>query len=223
MSRWAGNHRRRLIGVALCLLALQAVLTYGLARVEHLPSPEPLDRWPRVMAGLPASQDGVIDPEAYEMLSPDDILNRQYFDQATGRSIGLFVAYYKTQIRAKNAHDPKVCLPGSGWNPQLSDVLTRQFDADRQPATINRYVVAKGNHRNVVLYWYQTHKRSLAREQELRLFRMLDTIRDSRTDMALIRIIVPVEQEDVEAATKRGLAFADELYPHIKTQFPPTT
>lgn len=213
----------KLIIAALGLLTLQAALTYGLARVEYLPSPEPLEQWPRALSGLPKSQDGVLEPEAYEMLTPDDFLNRQYFDPATGSSAGLFIAYYKTQLRAKNAHDPKVCLPGSGWNPLISEVRLERFDPSAPPAKINRYVIAKGNFKNVVLYWFQTHKRALAREQELRFYRLADMIRDGRTDMALVRIVIPVHMDDVEGATKRGLDIAAELYPHLQQQFPPKT
>ena len=212
--------QRFLIPAALLLLTVQAIATHSLTREEHLPTPAPLDEWPRGIGSLPQSQDGLLDPDAYEMLSPDDVLNRRYFNPASGEGLQLFVAYYKTQLRAKNAHDPKVCLPGSGWNPQLSDVLTRQFDPRTPAATINRYVVAKGNQQNVVLYWYQTHRRALAQEQALRFYRMVDTIRDNRTDMALVRIIIPVADGKVEEATEKGLSAVRELYPHLLRQFP---
>ena len=55
-------------------------------------------------------QDGVLDPEAYAVLAPDDVLNRTYRDASAANDLSLFIAYYKTQLRAKNAHDPKVCL-----------------------------------------------------------------------------------------------------------------
>ncbi|MBL8227502.1 MAG: EpsI family protein [Bryobacterales bacterium] len=214
-------NKQYLVPVALVLLAAQAGLTYTLTRTEYLPSPGSLEDFPRAMAGLPQSRDSVLDPDAYEMLSPDDVLNRQYFDPASGANVQLFLAYYKTQLRAKNAHDPKVCLPGSGWNPQSSKVIEVQLDSKGGvPASLNHYVVSKGDQQIVVLYWFQTHKRAVALEQTLRFYRMVDTVRDNRTDMALVRIVTPVANGDVNGATERGLAFARELYPKLAGQFP---
>lgn len=211
----------RMFQLGASLLVVQAALTYGLSKAEYLPSPSPLEGFPRTFADWPQAQDGVLEPEVYEMLSPDDVLNRSYWKPKSQANVQLFVAYYKTQLRAKNAHDPKVCLPGGGWVPKASQVIDLPLNTGTSPARVNYYWVAKGDSQIVVLYWYQTHKRVIAQEQILRFYRLLDNIADNRTDMALVRIVSPAIDGDVNGASDRAKQFAQEVYPHLVLQFPP--
>lgn len=205
---------RQLWAWGLAILTAQAILTFAWTRSEILPTPPPLSIFPGMIGAWAHSQDGVIEPEVYEMLGPDDILNRTYGDGK--KDINLFIVYYRTQHRSHNAHDPKVCLPGAGWNPRISEVVPIDGPSGVFPA--NYYVVAKGEAEAVVVYWYQTHRRAVAQEQLLRLYRVFDTIQEKRTDMALIRIIVPVSRDRLEA-TQVAKKFAGEVYPYVLRQF----
>lgn len=211
----------------LVILLLQALATVGFARREYHPNPAPLTLFPRSLGVWDRSSDGVLDPDAYAMLSPDDILNRSYESSSGADGLSLFVAYYKTQLRAKNAHDPKVCLPGSGWEPQDSTTILLDADGDgpastsSSPIEANRYVIRKGDVQAVVVYWFQTHRAAVASEQTLRLHRLIDAVKESRTDMALVRIVAPVGEQGIDAATKNATRFARLAYPYLRGQFPP--
>ena len=111
----------RLTGIG--ILVVQGVLTYGLARDEYLPSPAPLAQIPRQIGEWGMGIDQPIEQSIVEMLGPDDILSRDYRDLRMPRQVNFFVSYYKTQHRARNAHDPKLCLPGAGWEPQVSEMF----------------------------------------------------------------------------------------------------
>lgn len=209
-----------ILGLSIVVLFVQAAFTYGMARSEFRPDPPPLHAAiPDVLSSWKKLEDGVLLPEVYEMLSPDDVLNRTYEAGIDHHQLNLFIAYYKTQLRAKNAHDPKVCLPGSGWNAYLSKVIALPGSPGD---TANYYVVSKGGQKAVVLYWYQNHQRAVAEEQQFRLSRILNTITDNRTDMALVRIVSPVAGSALDAATAQVSQFAELVSPSVRKQFPPT-
>lgn len=220
--------RARILWIsAVLVLLVQAVSTYAFSRRQFIPSPDPLDLFPRALGAWNRSIDGVLDPEAYAMLDPDDVLNRRYTSSTDSGEISFFIGYYKTQLRAKNAHDPKVCLPGSGWEPTESITVplaaSALESAQAVSVTANRYVVKKGNAQAVVLYWFQTHRDGVAAEQALRFQRLIDVFREGRSDMALVRIVAPVGAEGVDVAAQRAIDFALLAYPHLRKQFPPRT
>ena len=164
----------------------------------------------------------ILPPEIVEALGPDDSISRSYLSPDRKRQANLFIVYYRTQHRAKNAHDPKICLPGSGWNVRDSSVITIPTSPQFQSAQVNKYVIAKGDTESVVLYWYQTHKRAIAEGHHLRLFRVIDTVVDHRSDMALVRFVIPVVDGRRDQATELGKELIQASYPHILTYFPAT-
>jgi EpsI family protein len=154
------------------------------------------------------------------MLGPDDFLNRNY--RFTDRNLegNLFIAYYKTQHGVKTVHDPKVCLPASGWNPKASETINVPVSPSGGTIPANYYLIAKGSVQSVVLYWFQSHKRVVAQEQILHFDRIIDTIVDNRTDMAMIRIVVPVRGDAIAEAKDAAIRFATLIYPQARKQFP---
>lgn len=215
------NRRTGIAGAAVLLLSAQAALTNRLTRAEYLPSPGPInENIPLTIGPWSRVEDGVLDPEAYAVLAPDDVLNRTYRNASAGSELNLFLGYYKTQLRAKNAHDPKVCLPGSGWNPLISEQIPVAVVGMSEPIVVNYYVIAKGNEKAVVLYWFQNHKKAYAGEQSLRFSRVLDNLFENRTDMALVRIVISATTLGLEPATAKATEFASLLYPSLGKQFP---
>lgn len=212
----ASTVSRRLIAGGIAVLAIQALLTFIYSRPEYLPSVAPLSNFPTAVGDWQRTQDGSLEPEVMEMLAPDDVLNREY--NRGGVPLNFFVAYYKSQHRVKGAHDPKVCLPGSGWNPTSSKIIRIPVkDGESIPA--NYYVVAKGASQAVIIYWFQTHDTVFTKEQSLKLDRLFKTVKDNRTDMALVRVVVPVFEGDLPAATSLGMTFAEAAYPYMQAHF----
>ncbi len=204
---------------ALIILAVQGIASYSLRREPFLPSPPPLFAFPLRIENWAAVGELPVDPAALEMLGPDDTLNRAYQAAAGADSqAALFVAYYKTQLRAKQAHDPKVCLPGNGWNPVASRVVT--IGTGRDAFSANYYRISKPNQEAVVIYWFQTHKAVYTLEQQLRAHRLLDAIIDNRTDMALVRLMVPVGPNGVAAADHDAISLSKLIYPRMLPYFP---
>jgi EpsI family protein len=74
--------------------------------------------------------------------------------------------------------------------------------------------VAKGSDRQLVLYWYEVHGRSVADEYWAKFFLIADAIRTNRRDGALSRIATPILRgESVEAGQLRMVEFAQRIAP----------
>jgi EpsI family protein len=212
----------RLALAGMAILAVQGVFMLALSRAEYLPSPPPLSDFPSSIGGWEALVDIPLEPQVLEMLTPDDVLNRDYASKQA-EALSLFVAYYRTQHKAGEAHDPKVCLPGSGWNPVISKTIQIPVADSNTSFPANYYVIEKDSRKAVVIYWYQSYNRVVAQEQLLKLNRVVETLKTHRTDMALVRIVVQTEDSDLSSATDRATRFAQSIFPLMQRQFPAKT
>jgi EpsI family protein len=204
--------------IVTALLILQTAFLYSAVRPEFIPPSRPLEGMPTTLGSWNLVQTGVIEQEVLDVLKADDILNRIYCPASlaecstTGRgSAGLFVAAFRTQRTGKAPHSPKNCLPGSGWVKLSSGELTIDVGA-ASPITVNRYVVASGSQRDMVLYWYQSRDRVVADEFKAKFWVMRDAIRLNRTDTALVRVIVPVGKRDEAEAQAFATDFVKSFY-----------
>jgi EpsI family protein len=129
------------------------------------------------------------------------------------------VAGFRTQRTGKAPHSPKNCLPGSGYVPISSGELT--IDVGRPaPISVNRYVVASGSRQDLVLYWYQSRDRVVANEYKAKFWVMRDAIRLNRTDTALVRVIVPLENRNDAQAQATATDFVRSFYSTLLDYLP---
>jgi EpsI family protein len=217
------NRRSWLIPAAIAIFSTQAISSRVLQRDPYLPSPPRLADLPLELGEWVQLTDQAVAAEAIEVLGPDDYLARQYSNPSRSEQAELFVAYYKTQLRSKNAHDPKVCLPGAGWNPTESRLDHVTVAATGHSFPVNYYRIKKQDHEQVVLYWFQTPDNVYTFEQELRAHRVWDAILKNRTDMAMVRIIVPVSDKGVHEADNSALQLAQTVYTKMLPYFPATS
>lgn len=200
------------------VLVLQAVLFYTASHGEKVPLAQPLEQFPSRFGGWTLAETGVVEPETQAVLKADDILTRWYVDGPIGAN--LFVAYFKTQRTGQSPHSPKNCLPGSGWTPSSTGYLDVSIAASGETIRINRYVVAKGDTKSVVLYWYQTQNRVIADEFAAKFYLVSDSIRYHRSDTALVRVVVPVVGDSDVKATEEGKAFVQAVFPVLRSYLP---
>ncbi len=180
------------------LFLLQGAAFYGLSwRAEVIPASKPLSQLPTAIGGWRMVREGVIEQEEKDVLRADDYLTRQYV-ASPGKSVSLFVAYFRSQRAGQTPHSPKNCLPGSGWTWSVSDTIFVVIAGRGQAIEINRYVVSKGDERAVVLYWYQSRERVVASEYRAAVFTVWDAMRWNHTDTELVRVVTPVTGDGVE-------------------------
>ena len=200
------------------ILVVQIVVINAFSRKENPPHHRPLRELPAQLSDWRLDHEGIVPPEVQEVLRADDTLNRTYISQ--DQAATLFVAYFGSQRAGVNPHSPKNCLPGAGWLPLTSGTLAVPLPGRQKPLEANQYVVAKGRSKNVVLYWYQSRDRTIASEYAAKAYLIADAIRLNRTDTALIRIAVPVINDNVDAALQSATAFARDLFDPLRRLLP---
>ena len=169
------------------------------------------------------ARDVPIEKEVQDVLKADDTLNRVYVNPSRTDYAFLFIAYFKTQRYGQAPHSPKNCLPGSGWEPVETGRQTIDVPGWNGPIVTNRYVVEHGDEKSVVLYWYQTHNRIIASEYWAKFWLVVDSIRYRRSDTALVKIVVPVHDNNIGAATAMGVQLIQAVFPSLLRQLPVVT
>jgi EpsI family protein len=212
--------RRRPAQVMTAVLLIQLAVIYGFSRSENTPVIAPLAAFDKVLGPWSMTQENTVEKEVMDVLQADDVLSRVYVDPASGRSLSLFIAYFKSQRAGKAPHSPKNCLPGSGWSPVESGTLTIPLASAAAPITVNRYIVSHGDERSVVLYWYQSGRRVMASEFLAKAYLVADAVRYNRSDTALVRIVVPCTPSDQPEAIRAGIRFIESLFGPLRRVLP---
>lgn len=204
---------------AMILLAATAAFLHAHKRAEIVPQFQKFSSSFPINVGSWEGRDVPMDDHVLEVLGPGEFLSRIY---ATGDRpwVDFFVAYFPSQKTGDAIHSPKNCLPGSGWAPIESGF--RKIDVPSLgKIEVNRYVIARGNQKQIVYYWYQSHGRVIASEYSAKVWLVLDSIKLHRTDAALVRVVTPVAQgEPIESADQRALGFAQQIGPSVSRVIP---
>jgi EpsI family protein len=209
----------RFVLVAL-LLSVTALFLQGRTGKEVIAPRQLLSEFPQELGpwtgnNVPIAQD------ALEVLGPGDFLLRVYHNQTRPEPyVDLFIAYFPSQRAGDTIHSPKHCLPGAGWLP-LESSRIRVPIAGRTAVPMNRYVIGKGDDRQLVLYWYYAHERAVASEYSAKFYLVADSIRMNRSDGAMIRLTTPLRNgESSDQAEQRLLSFANEISPQLDRFIP---
>jgi len=204
------------------LAALSVALVVGVV-VIHGAVPElpqihrlPFAQLPPAIGTWQSAGDIPIDEESLRVLNADDYVNRLYVSGNVG--VDLFMAYYGTQRQGDTMHSPMNCLPASGWQPMSTDRVQLPLDG-RAPINTNRVLIQKALDKELVLYWYQSHGRTVASEYASKAYLVFDSLRQHRSDAALIRIITPVAAGQARA-TAVANDFVRALYPQLAAHIP---
>ena len=200
-------------------LLLQAGAYYAVAsRQESIPQTRPLAEFPHASNGWTMERDFPVEKEVQEVLRADDTLNRVYVSPQH-QVASLFIAFFKTQRYGQAPHSPKNCLPGAGWQPMDDSKVSIEVPGREKPIVVNKYVISRGDQRSVVLYWYQSHSRVIAGEFAAKFWLVADSVSYRRSDTALVRVIVPAQNETA-SAEQTAIEFARAAYPDIARQLP---
>jgi EpsI family protein len=211
--------------VVTALVAATGLYLTTAMRAEEVPPREQLSTLPMAIGEWAGRREPDLTPDILAVLGADDYVTRSY-RRSSADMIGLYIGYHASQRQGDAIHSPLNCLPGAGWQPleQGRTVIPVRYNASDQtttPIEVNRVVIGKGLDRNLVLYWYQSHRRVVASEYWGKVYTVLDSVRYHRTDAALVRIIVPIaDDQSVERATQVGAEFARTLFPLLPRHLP---
>lgn len=195
------------------LVCAQGAAGYYLnSRREYVPVTKPLTSIPQQAGSWTMVKEFPIEAEVQEVLKADDTLSRYYVGPMAPQGVGLFIAFFKTQRAGSAPHSPKNCLPGNGWVSEKSTVIHVDVPGRETPVEANYYLVQRGDNKSVVVYWYQSHGRTVADEYKAKLYVMSDAIRLNRTDTALVRVTVGVGPGGVQGAEQVATEFVRTMY-----------
>jgi EpsI family protein len=189
-----------MIAVLLAATAGMGFLSHG----ESTPPARPMNEFPKDVGDYRTVSEIPFDQATLDTLGVTDYLNRIYFSPSQGEVL-LYIGYFRTQRTGAQIHSPKNCLPGAGWQPSVSQIYQLSL------VPINLYVIRKDLEQEVVLYWYQSHGRVVASEYWGKFYLVYDAMRLNRTDAALVRIMAPVRNGDIDSAREAAIAFARQV------------
>lgn len=145
--------------------------------------------------------------ETMAVLKASDYLLRDY-RSADGRTVNFYVGYYASQRDGATYHSPLNCLPGAGWVMSEPGQITIR-PKGKAPFIANRYIIQNGDHKDLLVYWYQGRGRSVASEYWGKIYTVVDSVSMRRSDGAMVRITTPVTNSE-PAALKAAADLAAE-------------
>ncbi len=186
---------------------------------EQLPARHPLNTFPMQVGDWQGS-DVPIPAIILESLGKGEFMERDYRRTGTDRPVELFLAFFPTQRTGATVHSPQHCLPGAGWAVAEHALLPLRL-ATGETRPVNRYIVARGGDRQLVVYWYQSHGRVVASEYWGKFYLVVDSVRFNRSDGALVRVSTPIDPEEgIQGAQERAVAFAGQILPELSDYIP---
>jgi EpsI family protein len=213
-SLLASPHAKALTAVLLA----QSALFYAMPNTEFVPSIKPLEQMDAGIGDWRMTGQYHPDQETQDILKADDALTR-VFDRR-GEVLTLFIAFFKSQRAGVVPHSPQVCLPGAGWTPGASGYIDVTVPGRAEPIQVNRFVVARGENKSIVYYWFQSPHHIVASEIKSKVYLVMDSIRYSRSDTSMVRIVVPVGPQGEAHADEVGREFIQKAFPVVTAHLP---
>lgn len=208
--------------VALCFLGLNLYTYRYLASEDFIPQRTGFQTMPLRVGDWRCEGPETMEDEIRARLGVTDYLLCNFIDSSQQRWANVYAGYHERQVRSDAAgetmiHPPEHCLPGAGWDIIQNDVVDVDFGI---PGEAKRVIIAKGEQRALVYFWYQTHSRVIARNHEKAFYMFMDRALERRSDGALIRFTVPIGREGEAAADATIHELASLLMPPISSHLP---
>ena len=197
-----------------------ALLLRARNAIEIVPTHQPLQSFPAKFFDGWSSTDLPLSKDVLEVLGPGDFLTREYqtrFQRAAGWLIHRLFPQpafrrhnpFAQELFARRGMGSVAIGPGHLNLP------------GKAPFQANRYLIALGQDRQLVLYWYWAHERAVASEYWAKYYLVADSIRMRRSDGSLIRLTTKfMPGESMDSAQKRLLGLADNISPVIDNYVP---
>ncbi|MFH1898209.1 MAG: exosortase C-terminal domain/associated protein EpsI [Candidatus Desantisbacteria bacterium] len=172
------------------------------------------------LAGIPlkigdwVGQDMKISERDYNMLSPDDLLMRQYIN-SKGENILLYLV---VSVENREAfHPPELCYGGAG--AQLFEERTEEIDlGGEKPFSkikVHRMHIKIKESDELVLNWYMAGTMMAANFYLHQLNFVLKQIINHNSPGAMIRVSTSLIKGDVKAGLEREKRFLREVQPFL--------
>lgn len=210
------------VAVALVFIGLNFYVFRYYATTDFAPPRTTFEEFPLALDRWQCSEPSELTDDVISNLGVTDYLLCDFRDVQSDQIANLYIGYHASQSRSVTGgetliHPPEHCLPGGGWDIIQSEIVPADWGPGGEA---KRVIVAKGNLRNLVYFWYQSRGRVIARNHEKVLYLFLDRARTRRTDGSLVRITVPIGHGDVAAAERSFRSLVRQIAPLLPEYVP---
>lgn len=140
----------------------------------------------------------VMERQYLDALQLDDYLLADY-SAVEKVPVNLYVAYYLSPKKGRSSHSPRQCIPGGGWEITSFEPLRLNQRSDMTKALdVNRLVIQKGGHKQIVYYWFKQRDRWITSEYGVKFYLFWDSLTRHRADGALVRLVSGVNPGETE-------------------------
>lgn len=204
---------------ALCILMVPISLNFSTME-EVVPEREMFSQFPLIKNGW-TGQEGVIEDRVLASLSLSDILFANYRRADIDMPINIYVAYYASQSTGATIHSPRSCIPGGGWEITSLEQLDLSDSLGMEGPEVNRAIIQMGAQRQLVYYWFQQRGRTITNEYLAKWYLLQDGLTMSRSDGALVRLVIPIPADGDEASADKDLQqFLRDFYSDLERFIP---
>lgn len=210
---------------AFVILGLNAYVYWYMGRDEIIPPRVEFSQFPDQFGDWRCYNRDEIPEEIIANLQVTDYISCAFINEKKRTSTHLYIGYHERQTRDRKTgraaviHPPEHCLPGSGWDIVDAKIVPIDIGTDRV-GEAKRFVIAKGNHRSLVYFWYHSRGHVIARNYEKILWMFLDRARRGRSDGSLVRFTIPIEHGDIESAEASFQELASSITPLLSDFIP---
>lgn len=202
-----------LVAATLLAVALPARTEVFPPRKEFVDFQLDIDEW----KGRREAMDAIY----LDALKLDDYIIADFVGGNDGE-INFYAAYYASQRKGESTHSPRSCMPGDGWKiADLREQGVRGATIAGRPLVVNRAVIRKGEHQQLVYYWFQQRGRNITNEYLVKWYLFYDALTKNRTDGALVRLTTPIRLgESPEKGDERLAKFVASMAPRLEEYIP---
>ena len=150
---------------------------------------------------------------------------RPTLSQSDDGFVHFFAAFYATQTERSGIHSPAVCIPAGGWEIFSLVPHTVSFpETEFGTFQVNRAIIQNGYDMQLVYYWFDQRGARFTNDFAAKLSIIADSLRDGRTDGALVRFVTPIVPGETEAdADARIQTLMSEVLPRLPRFIPGQT
>jgi EpsI family protein len=208
---------------AFVILSLNAYVYWFMGSDEVLPPRSQFAEFPNDLGDWRCSNRETMDDKTLATLMVTDYISCAFINSEREEVTHLYIGYHERQTRERESgkataiHPPEHCLPGSGWDIIDSQIVPISVGTGGEA---KRFVIAKGNERALVFFWYQSRGHVIARNHEKIMWMFVDRARLGRTDGSLVRFTIPIRNGDIETAEAQFREMANAVAPHLSDYVP---
>jgi len=149
-----------------------------------------------------------------------DVDLSKIYSSAQSAPIELYIGYRGKQQGDKRLKSPRLVFP-YGWNYVWIEPAQVASTHANMPISSNWMLTQNGQHRVLVLYWFQVGEETFGGEFEKRLIQIRNALFLGRSDGTVVRLATPLTNSDkLDEAKHRLAGFAAEIHLRLRGVLP---